>query len=101
MSALLELAERCEAATGPDWELDGEIHRVRGLNLHASQISYTASVDAALSLVLEGSCWRIVGWPKATTTPRYGALVEGARDSFGATPALAICAAALRARAAQ
>jgi hypothetical protein len=84
MSNLLELAERCEAATGPDRELDVELAVVAGLirdpefergyfygagnncdyvlergdydhgNNAPELPSYTASLDAAMMLVPEG-----------------------------------------------
>ena len=80
MSAMVELAERCEKAARPDRELDAAIAAA----VHLKQLTYsspewikdpefTASLDAAMSLVL--------------------------RDGQAATPALALCAAALRARA--
>jgi hypothetical protein len=82
MNALLELAERCEAATGPDRELSAEIalvvhdwlHEVEGnkpLNCRlrnsfgspvyiggvSPTMDYTASLDAAMTLVPEGHNW--------------------------------------------
>lgn len=123
---LIELAERVEAAEGPCRLLDAEIgaylqrERVRAAGHAGSAIRadeqdpghiteslgcgwwaprYTASIDAAMTLVPEG--WnfevdRIGG--------RGGAVVNKSvlsRDAFiaqAATPALALCAAALRAQ---
>lgn len=61
---LIELAERCEAATGPDRELDAAIALLHGWTVHKGdnwigphgQISvpeFTGSLDAALTLVPE------------------------------------------------
>ena len=61
--ALLQLAERCENATGPDRELDCDIHAKLVGAPHRHQIPstwplYTASLDAAMQLVPEG--WRLI-----------------------------------------
>jgi hypothetical protein len=96
-ATLLSLAERCEQAAGPDRELDVAIARflvlTRAEDIARSRYGwsyFTASLDAAVMLVPDGCGWMVmknvakVGrWPKR-----------------GATPALALCAAALRARAA-
>lgn len=102
---LLELAERCEAATGPDRDLSIEItdaldpsDRVRGYP------DYTASVDAALSLVPEGyDALDLKFGPRGADEPKWRAIVwmpsrNVGWDADAATPALALCAAALRAR---
>lgn len=115
------LAERCEAATGPDRELDAEIGRSVGAspkrkNIHKrghyidgqpvlSRIKdvyppYTASLDAAMSLVPEGADYRI---SRVQVREGVRAIVWGERnagyDADAATPALALTAACLRARA--
>jgi hypothetical protein len=137
MSALLQLAERCEKAVGPDRELDAVIlatidgytaieeraggwivavgkgvmerslgfidpgEHSRNFTLqHHDTPALTASLDAAMQLVPEGVCWRVIAWPKNTRGFKAGALIEGSPDAGGATPALALCAASLRARAA-
>jgi hypothetical protein len=117
-ATLLALAERCEQAAEPDRELDAEIavalfggeiiwktanwtmdqyptRRFKNSDYiggyqSSGILTYTESIDAAVTLVPEGCGWMVmknvakVGrWPKR-----------------GATPALALCAAALRARAA-
>jgi hypothetical protein len=121
-----ELAERCEAATGPDRELDIAIlthpafgyrdvfedgrlfdrgndgyWSLEGDEKNGPLPSPTASLDAAMTLVPEGWEWAV-------------GMVEGKRiagcrqpgpgapcpEIEAATPALALCAAALRARAA-
>ena len=129
--ALIELAKRCEAATGPDRELDGAIDRLfhrrpvngdydedegciwrecdgySGLCVRSDGFArnsfcakdYTASLDAAMTLVPEGFDW-IIGRTNGGLT--IHAEVGGRGDEFqrfGETPALALCAAALRARA--
>lgn len=111
---LVELAERCEAATGPDRELDYLIAKAIGGYrfgdaLHGAMSRFTESLDAAMSLVPEGLCWRlgVNGNPKAKLLGGSAAAILG--DDFGtdiskagaATPALALCAAALRASGGQ
>jgi hypothetical protein len=123
---LLALAERVEALGGPDREVDAEIalalgivrerdgncfygHRdfsmmvlERGYYDHdgsAPELSaYTASLDAAMTLVPEGMCWRTACFPRGQGVA--SAMVEGGPERMAATPALALTAAALRARAA-
>ncbi len=85
---LLELAERCEAATGPSYVLDLEIAEVIAPTELAWQPPYTASLDAAMMLVPDHDGWIIMG-----NSAKVGRQISGA-----ATPALALCAAALRAR---
>jgi hypothetical protein len=120
MSALLELAERCEAATGPDREIDAAICRATKVCVEQPDGSWmryltdgychsmhplnvTASIDAALTLVPEG---RGYIYKRHGIKSAIRAQIEsGDRTTFvqgdAATLALAICAAALRARAAQ
>lgn len=117
MSELLKLAARCEAATGPDRTLDAEIavlvdglgsvatyspaylHAVgnsfEDIGKYADIPAFTASIDAAMSLVPEGAWW----WVEAQ--PLGKAFHAGCADecvATAATPALALCIAALRAR---
>jgi hypothetical protein len=111
MTDLLALAERCEAATGTDPDLDTAIHDSVDAEFAAmSDVDrnilrryivrkYTSSIDAALTLVPEGY------WLKLSAGPKGGGVCEltlrtrrYVRDAE--TSALAICAAALRARAA-
>jgi hypothetical protein len=118
---LIELADRCEKATGPDRELDAQIWlasepRTEGAVPDencagwvrrdgwafgcAKAPDYTASLDAAMTLVPEGYDW-VIGRTNGGLT--IHAEVGGRGDEymrFGSTPALALCAAALRARAA-
>lgn len=139
---LAALADRCEAATGPDRELDfyiwaalngvteitnpaeghpmtpGRGGRVEGrdasgeLRLYGfvdpgktsrnwspyggddRYPAYTASLDAAMSLVPEGWEWRVASTGEAECWCGDGSDI----NLRAATPALALCAAALRAR---
>lgn len=107
---LMRLAAACEAVKGPDREIDDAINRVMGfpvslgamMHCDAQPHAYTASLDAAMSLMpkdLDWSMGRSVGFRavahlwKAGEVPGFRCLSE--------TPALALCAAALRAMAAQ
>lgn len=121
--SLVGLVERLEAATGPDLELDIDILTTvlgyrdiygdrrlfdRGNEGYWSQDdlpSPTGSLDAAMSLVPDmGFCeinWyrghSADGKDDATVWPVYGG--DQCFHVEAATPALALCAAALRARA--
>ena len=130
MSTLLELAERCERATGPDHALDAHIHvALCGYTIHedtdpakghfafwdgepwesicsncSSWSALTASIDEALTLVDPKAQWAVgsmeegpfarLCWPMPN-----GSYVGGYVEASAATVPLAICAAALRARA--
>ncbi len=107
-SVLLALAERCERACGPDRDLDAQISlAVGGYSETKSRYQpepFTASLDAVMSLVPE-RC--IFGCGSKDATYRSWAWVgpdeppNGSEEiAAGATPALALAAAALRARAA-
>jgi hypothetical protein len=111
--SLLELAERCERAEGPDRELDARIAELAIANLQvlpagtgawlvledgrqrdASAVpAYTASLDVAMTLVPEGNLPRRLYIRDEATAVFLGDL-----EALAATPALALCAAALRAR---
>jgi len=101
-TTLLALAERCEQAAGPDRELDARIYilitggsaddadyAATDPDVTCNPPPYTASLDAAVTLVPEGCGWMVMS----------SAAKVGVWPSHGATPALALCAAALRARA--
>lgn len=117
-NALTSLAERCEAATGPDRELDADIWGMtQGVPLkylaswranapHAVNLedapAYTASFDAAMTLVPEGMYPMIDCEPNAIEVEVYTADNPiGAKgvSCRAATPTLALCAAALRTQA--
>jgi len=127
-----ELIARLEAATGPSRELDAQIAITCGkapavafrpcvsldpgtFGIGAYEIwvapSYTASIDAALTLVPEGwAIERLSHWPDIgasvelwEVTYRNGKPWHTSRDRKVevrdvATPAIALCIAALRAR---
>lgn len=120
-----ELIKRLEAASGPDRELDADIATSLGKPVckddpcnwvikypgaydYRKLPRYTASIDAALTLVPEGLDWFVKHY--ASAGGKYGAVVtspEIAARSWGdyshddaATPAIALCIAALRARSA-
>jgi hypothetical protein len=117
---LTALIARVEAATGPDGVLDAEIHRAANVALqdmiaydiggwlvggkHPQPVkvpAYTASLDAAASLVPEGCEWtRHFGANGRLTMMVHGPDPAGSLAQ-AATPALALTAAALRARLAQ
>lgn len=127
-ATLIALAERVEKAQGPDRALDARIlmaisggsqadadYAASDPERTCAPPAYTASLDAAAALVPEG--WRLAylgEWDSETLRARgpWQAILirAGEGDSFGpelsprcnhaATPALALTAAALRARAA-
>lgn len=142
MTGLLELAERCEQATGPDdRELEIAIFRTVGpVNeehcrhwcrqvgrtdltrehyITAWAPAYSQSLDAAKTVIPELALWEVehkinIGLGELFETPE-GEPERDFRAGVGmgdvpahwehgrsfATPALALCAAALRARASQ
>jgi hypothetical protein len=91
---LARLIARVEAATGPSYALDGDISRVAGLPPERVPKAYSASLDAAMTLVPAGKYWSLM---RDGLRDRYLALVDGF-SAAAATPALALCAASLRAR---
>ncbi len=119
-----ELADRVERLTGPDWEVDAEIALASGwltFNLEGfgvrwqrghgtverSHPFYTASLDAAMTLVPEGRGWAIEV-PSESVSGRIAdkTLIVQAEIfpnphilTRAATPALALTAACLRALA--
>ena len=135
---IAKVVERIEGLDGSDRQVDAEIGLATGafftvpnkgwpdrldycrINGDGSQTfpgngfdqlvpAYTASIDAAMTLVPEGWGWNI-SQPNARAlasgllkkrTPCSGEVQNGCEDRYavaGATPALALCAAALRAR---
>lgn len=115
---LLALAERCEKASGPDREIDAQVARyaphlvafLRGVpeEPQCGCRPYTASIDAAMTLVPEGWLWTVKAWrlneQKHDHKPPFYA--QCSPDSwfltdtiYAATPALALTAASLRALA--
>ena len=129
MSPLQEIIERLEKATGPDRWLDADIHRTvtpgmadtitdfsKGWCIGGNHVTpvkapaYTASLDAALSLVPEGWLWGVNTFPANEVFspggaqafvhhPDWGDDVElGYEHAEAKTPALALVIAALKAR---
>ena len=108
----LALAERCEQAAGPDRVLDAEILcAIYGFTIHkenrcvnsSSWDRLTGSLDAAVTLVPEGWIYELGRGESGTSR----ALCRMSDElgiwtgwAVAATAALALCAAALRARAA-
>lgn len=129
MSKLLELAERCERATGPDREMDAAIATALGFAPAGAELrdgslswkkpaqtergfnywkwyvhraaTYTASLDAAMTLVPEGHNWAVESDSDGVGAWCYDKNAHNTGPQIAATPALALTVAALRARAAQ
>lgn len=116
-SELLKLAERVEALNGPDFDVNKSIlaalgYTWRGMaywsadNTHVwpGRTEFTDSLDAAITLVERPAWVRIDEWPdeynatSASVQPIRDPQVES-HCAKAATPALALCAAALRALA--
>jgi hypothetical protein len=124
---LFELAARCEAAEGPDRELDEAIARTLGWRTmddgygrHTlwlppgwksgdggakhSTPAFTASIDAALTLVPEGLSRSMLEDPRisrAVAHVRTKSILDPDKlewSGYAKTLPLALCAAALRAR---
>jgi hypothetical protein len=66
---------------------------------HHDTPAYAASLDAAMTLVPEGMLWTVEQWANgATASVARTRPYESGKRYHAATPALALCAAALRAR---
>ena len=113
-ATLLALEKRCEQAVGPDRKLDARIYiwitggsaadadyAATDPDVTCNPPRYTASLDAAVTLVPDGHEWLRKNEICMTVYREPDDLKEWARhiDARAATPALALCAAALRARA--
>lgn len=106
---MTSLITRLEAATGPDRELDLDIHvaiwgdnNLRALGIDTAP-NYTASLDTARSLVPEGWSWFTGEFSKRVNHPAQAQLLNGSADpkehrAYAATPAIALTIAALKAR---
>lgn len=108
---LLALAERVEQADGPNYALEQDIAeavwRVKWNKARPKDIrvpNYTASIDAALTLVPESMVWHLdSAGPNYNagaaigTVPASDELMVEAFQAEAKTPALALTAAALRA----
>lgn len=99
-----DLIERLEKATGPDRQLDAAIsealtgipEKIAFEHPNFVPPRYTASIDAALTLV-PGS---MVSLRFQRTGQTWGCYLNG-RDTNATAPAIALCIAALRARTAE
>lgn len=95
-----ELIERIEKAQAPnlalEWEIHLAVHGIEGAGMYGKHPNYTASLDKALSLVPAKNGWNLQG-----NTDVFCAVVAGHYSKTCRTPALALCAAALKARAAR
>jgi hypothetical protein len=112
------LIERLEKATGPDRELDLDIARLQGVtvmrrnwddtaNVEHTFHHYTESFDSARSLVPAGFYWLVSEGRTRDTEPLGGAqvfrpnyLVEPIAQAEHESAVIALCIAALKARAA-
>ena len=107
MTALPDIISRCEATEQGNDSLDHAI----ALELGVCVREYSQSVDAALTLVPEGCHWRggsfyspdgddWVERPQMYVFGPHGMSIgcPSANTGIGATPALALCVATLRAR---
>ena len=116
---MTDLIARIEALDGPDREADAAIALalslydqpedlgcfedpaeaiVGGGGQTWAPLAYTGSIDAAMTLVPEGWGWKVRKW--AGGGAAAGCYASGSADIWrnSKTPALALCAAALRAR---
>ncbi|KQM37984.1 hypothetical protein [Sphingomonas sp. Leaf10] len=115
-SKLLALAETVEKLTGPSVHVDADIRDAlklpsdysvdwRGWGVdeagkpieRAKAFPYTASLDAAMALVPEGWEWNV--WGSGYCRIMHPQTHRNDKDGRSCTPALALCAAALRAQA--
>jgi hypothetical protein len=111
----MDLIERLEAATGPDRELDIEIAKAAGWVYESENRSwyrwrspagaieiapplYTFMLDAAMTLVPEGFGHKIHG-DNVEHEMQFEAQVDYGEFYPGSTAAIALCIAALKARA--
>ena len=121
MVDLQSLIERLEKAEGPRYELDVAIFEALGARrsripdeigcpvwiYHGQTRSapppYTASLDAAVGLVRDGAGWTVSNLAVPLDDGRkHGATCDGQAAHFlGATPAIALCIAALKAQASE
>ncbi len=93
---LLALADKCEM-DGASASLDDAIFVAVGCAV-GDPAPYTTSIDAAVTLVPSACCWQVqMDICYEPTALVYGHDIH--HDCNGGSPALALCAAALRARA--
>ena len=97
------IAERIEALEVGNRAVDWEIHCRNGLDGvggYGAHPRYTASLDAAMTLVPERWVWSINQFPDKASAycVSEDGVIARPRKQYQATPALALCAAALRAQ---
>jgi len=101
---LTRLAEMCEGAEGPSYDLEKKIAEAVGYPAIVPP-AYTASLDAAVTLVPEGWYWRAghgvlwAGWAHLNRKHSDHCDRDDEHSAHAETPALALCTASLRARA--
>lgn len=109
---MTNLSERVMSLSGPDREVDAEIWRIIHPTIqYRLAPSYTASIDAAMTLVPEGdpafsaTFWRLGNDGEGADPAEFKAeillcsmLTSKRLSATASTPALALCAAALLAR---
>ena len=106
---LRALAERVMALTGSDREVDALVWRATVPDAQhwpdSAAMLFTASLDAAMTLVPEGLLWTMDswadGWSAGIWRPQRGWMLTPDKERKSRTPALALTAAALLARAEQ
>lgn len=106
MTDLSSLLARIESATGPDRELDSEIAFALtppDAEIGLLALNYTASLDAVIALcerVLPGWSWAVDSGYAANHHKSHAEAWTGDDEGSGdaATPALALCAAIIKAR---
>jgi hypothetical protein len=98
-----ELIARLEKAAYPDHEIDVAIHSALGVPTR----QFTASIDAALTLVPEGCVWTVMTDYELPGRAHINYSIPIADERLrppanfnadAATPAIALCIAALKAR---
>jgi hypothetical protein len=103
------LIERLKAATGPDRELDHDIYMRADAENGSFDTLYTASLDAALLLVPAGYRFAVTDlrggdaeeWDESASSAVVCRAIGTESRADAPTPALALCIAALRAKAVQ
>lgn len=102
---LQDLIERLEKATGPDRDLDfamfeAFVERVLCATCgYLDRPYYTSSIDAALTLVPERMGWQVNASHNGESFYAFAFVGRGSYEE-AATPAIALCIAALKARTA-
>jgi len=98
---ILELADACERAKGADGLLDVAIGNACGFRSHGDGYGappFTGSLDAAMRLVPEGVSWEMSVGDSTSAPFAFSCCIDRRFEGRNASPALALVAAALRAR---